>query len=135
MLEGTKAVKLGDRMGIDQNKAVVRGLYEGINARDWSAFGTLLAPNYLHLSSPEYRVDREGLRSATRDIGLKAFPDLQAHLDEVIAEGDKVMVRWTQRGTHLGPFLEYPPTGRSVTYSGINIFRVLDGQIVEDTPY
>jgi steroid delta-isomerase-like uncharacterized protein len=45
------------------------------------------------------------------------------------------MVRWTQRGTHLGPFLGIPPTGKQIAYSGINIFRVANGQIIEDTPY
>jgi steroid delta-isomerase-like uncharacterized protein len=53
----------------------------------------------------------------------------------MIAEGDKVMARWTQQGTHLGPFLDRPATGKFVTYSGINIFRVANGRIVEDTPY
>lgn len=46
-----------------------------------------------------------------------------------------MMARWTQRGTHLGPFLDIPPTGKQISYSGINIFRIADGQIVEDTPY
>lgn len=56
-------------------------------------------------------------------------------IDELIAEDDKVMVRWTQRGTHRGPFLDIPATGTHISYSGINIFRVAQGQIIEDTPY
>jgi steroid delta-isomerase-like uncharacterized protein len=122
-------------MGQEQNKALVRALYEGLNQRDWSVFDEVLASDYVHLSSGEYRVDREGLKAISKDIVLKAFPDLHVTMDEVIAEGDKVMARWTQQGTHLGPFLDKPATGKFVTYSGINIFRVANGRIVEDTPY
>ena len=119
----------------DDNKAVVLALYEGMNERDLDVFDRLLAPDYVHLSTPEYRLDRDGLRRATVEVGFRAFPDLRVEIDEMIAEGDKVVVLWTQRGTHLGPFLDFPPTGRSVTYSGINIFRLVDGKIVEDTPH
>jgi len=52
-------------------------------------------------------------------------------VDETIAEGDRVMVRWTFHGTHLGEFHSLPPTGKPVAYSGINIFRVADGKIAE----
>ena len=122
-------------MGQEQNKAVVRALYEGLNQRDWSVLDESLASDYVHLSSGEYRVDREGLKAGIINNFLKAFPDLHVTLDEIIAEGDKVMVRWTQQGTHLGPFLDRPATGKFVTYSGINIFRLANGRIVEDTPY
>jgi steroid delta-isomerase-like uncharacterized protein len=122
-------------MGQEQNKAVVAALYEGLNQRDWSVFDELLATDYVHLSSGEYRVDREGLKVGIINNFLKAFPDLHVTLDEMIAEGDKVMARWTQQGTHLGPFLDKPATGKFVTYSGINIFRLANGRIVEDTPY
>ena len=50
-------------MGQEQNKAVVRALYEGLNQRDWSVFDEVLASDYVHLSSGEYRVDREGLKA------------------------------------------------------------------------
>ena len=122
-------------MGQEQNKALVRALYEGLNQRDWSVFDEVLASDYVHLSSGEYRVDREGLKAGIINNFLKAFPDLHVTLDEIIAEGDKVMARWTQQGTHLGPFLDKPATGKFVTYSGINIFRLANGRIVEDTPY
>lgn len=49
----------------------------------------------------------------------------------MIAEGDRVMVRWTSQGTHQGEFNGLPPTGVHVTNSGINIFRIADGKIAE----
>ena len=64
-----------------------------------------------------------------------AFPDLQARIDEMSAEGEKVMARCVQRATHTSEFMGIPPTGKRVTWSGINIFRVVDARIAEDTPY
>ena len=64
-----------------------------------------------------------------------AFPDLQARIDEMSAEGEKAMVRWTQSATHSSEFMGIPPTGKRVTWSGINIFRVVDARIAEDTPH
>jgi predicted ester cyclase len=50
---------------------------------------------------------------------------------EMIAEGDRVMVRWTSHGTHRGELFGVPPTNKQVIYSGINIFRIADGKIAE----
>jgi steroid delta-isomerase-like uncharacterized protein len=52
-------------------------------------------------------------------------------IDEMIAEGDRVMVRWTFHGTHQGEFHSLPSTYKQATYSGINIFRIADGKIAE----
>jgi predicted ester cyclase len=52
-------------------------------------------------------------------------------IEEMIAEGDRVMVRWSSHGTHLGESHGLPPTGKQVTNSGINIFRIADGKIAE----
>lgn len=60
-----------------------------------------------------------------------AFPDLQLTVEDIIAEGDKVMVRYTGRGTHKGVFLGIPPTGKAVKWAGINIYRVADGKTAE----
>ena len=51
--------------------------------------------------------------------------------DEVFTAGDRVVVRWTLRGIHVGAFLDFAPTGRRVELSGIDIFRVVDGRIAE----
>jgi predicted ester cyclase len=60
-----------------------------------------------------------------------AFSDAHITLDDVIVQGDKVVTRWTGRGTHDGNLMGIPPTGTSVEFTGIRIFRVADGQIVE----
>jgi steroid delta-isomerase-like uncharacterized protein len=61
-----------------------------------------------------------------------AFPDLQIAADEIVAEGDLVVTRWTATGTHEGELFGVTPTGRQVTATGISIIRVAGGKIVED---
>ena len=60
-----------------------------------------------------------------------AFPDVQMTIEDEIAEGDKVVTRWTPRGTHQGEFGGTPPTGKQITWSGVTIFRIAGGKIVE----
>jgi steroid delta-isomerase-like uncharacterized protein len=62
---------------------------------------------------------------------LEAFPDLHLTVEDMIAEGDKVVVRNTVTGTHRGEYMGLPPTGKSVTYDEIFIFRFVNGRIAE----
>lgn len=64
--------------------------------------------------------------------GLRtAFPDLRFTTDDLIAEGDRVVVRYHFQGTHLGEFQGMPPTRKRVSYTGILIYRMADGKIAE----
>jgi predicted ester cyclase len=63
---------------------------------------------------------------------LKAFPDVEITIDEMIAEGDRVVVRFTSRGTQRGAFGPLPPTGRRVTISSYLTARIANGKIVEE---
>ena len=62
---------------------------------------------------------------------LRAFPDLHVTIEDLIAEGDKVVARDTVTGTHQGEYMGLPPTGKSVTYNEIFIVRFADGRIAE----
>jgi steroid delta-isomerase-like uncharacterized protein len=62
----------------------------------------------------------------------RAFPDLHLTLEDSIAEGDRVVNRWSFRGTQHGEFASVPPTGREVAISGIDVWRIKDGKIVEN---
>jgi steroid delta-isomerase-like uncharacterized protein len=62
---------------------------------------------------------------------LDAFPDVQITVDDLIAEGDRVAARFTGQGTHKGPFMGLPPTGKPFTLTAIDILRIVDGKIVE----
>jgi predicted ester cyclase len=59
------------------------------------------------------------------------FPDVQATHEDIIAQGDKVVIRWTLSGTQSGPWMGIPPTGRSFRISGIDIFCVVEGKLAE----
>jgi predicted ester cyclase len=62
---------------------------------------------------------------------LRAFPDLQVNVEDLIAEGDKIVSRNTVTGTQQGEYMGLPPTGKSVTYNEIFIFRFVNGRIAE----
>jgi len=61
----------------------------------------------------------------------RAFPDLRVTVEDQIAEGDKVTIRWTSRGTHTGEFQGMPPTGRQMTMTAMTLARIANGKIVE----
>jgi predicted ester cyclase len=60
-----------------------------------------------------------------------AFPDVRMTVEDGFAEGDKVVVRWTGRGAHTGELMGIPPTGKQVTVTGIDVYRVAGGKLVE----
>lgn len=73
---------------------------------------------------------RENLKAAVTAMRA-AIPDFTVTVDEQIAEGDKVVTRWTATGTHLGVLFGLAPTGRAITMKGIDIERIVDNQIAE----
>jgi steroid delta-isomerase-like uncharacterized protein len=78
-------------------------------------------------------LDREGFKAWVSDIH-SAFPDLHIVINDTLAEGRKVMIRWTAQGTNTGPigFLNLAPTGRAVRFTGIVIYRIANDLIVEE---
>jgi predicted ester cyclase len=66
-----------------------------------------------------------------RDILLTAFPDIKVNVNQIVAEGDSVVVRWSAAGTHLGDNLGFRATSTAVTFSGMTWLRLVNGQIVE----
>lgn len=79
---------------------------------------------------PETVRGTEGMKAAVT-MFRKAFPDLQYTVEETMAERDLVMTRFSANGTHQGEFMGAPPSGKRVTYTGIDINRIVDGRIVE----
>jgi steroid delta-isomerase-like uncharacterized protein len=114
------------------NENLVRDFYAAINAGDLDAFDQILAPDVIdhNPSTADQPPGREGVKAAITELRT-GFPDFSVTNEEVIASGDKVIVRSTARGTHTGTFVGIPPTGKQVEFAAIDIHRVAEGQIVE----
>ncbi len=113
----------------EQNKAVVRRFFEAFNQKNPEICNEVVAADAVNHSIP-IPPGREYWKQANR-MFINAFPDGQQTVDDQVAEGDKVVTRWTVRGIHHGDFLNIPPTGKQVTFTGILIDRIVKGQIAE----
>jgi steroid delta-isomerase-like uncharacterized protein len=118
-------------MSIEQNKSIVRKYTELTNARDLDGAFAHFSPNFVdHAVRPGMPTGIEGTRMFFNML-FTAFPDLRATIEDIIAEGDKVVDRMTCEGTHQGMFMGVPPTGKHVKWSFIDINRIVDGKVVE----
>lgn len=111
----------------DDNKRKVEALFSDcFNQGNLALLDELIAPEHV---GPQGDKGPAGFRGVA--MGLRAgFPDIHYALDDVIAEGDRVAVRWHWTGTHKGQFRTYAPTGKSFTNPGVGIFRLEGGKIV-----
>jgi predicted ester cyclase len=118
-------------MSTEENKDVVRRFEEAVwNERNPSLVDKFFVASHTFRAAGSPPLDREGHRQMIAHF-QSAFPDGRNTSDELLAEGDKVVQRWTYRGTHDGAFQGIQPTGRQVTLTGISIWRVETGKIVE----
>ena len=115
-----------------ENIAVLeRFIEEVINQGNLDAANEIVEENFVELDPlPGQRQGREGLKEV---IGMMraAFPDIHWVADETIAAGDKVVTRFTWTGTHHGPFLGIPATGKRVTVKGVVIDRLSSGKMAD----
>jgi len=121
-------------MNVEANKALVRRFYDEVWGRGNVGFAEgVFADAYV-------RHDLRSTKAAPGGAGQaliaeqfrRAFPDLQWRIDLVLGEGDLVAARWTASGTHSGDWGDVAPTGKHVTFSGVNIFRFGDnGKVIE----
>ena len=114
------------------NKTLIRRFGEELwNAGNLRRADEFLAPHvvshFTHLPSP---TNREGFLTFVTQL-RDAFPDLAFTLEDLIAEHDKVVARWTMRGTHHGLLLGIPPTGKPIRISATIIYRIANGKIAE----
>jgi steroid delta-isomerase-like uncharacterized protein len=117
-------------MSTEENKALVRRGFDTLNERNWTAFYELIASDMvLHEAS----TTMQGLEAYQQFLleNYTAFPDLQFTVEDLIAEGDRVVARYTGQGTHQGEFMGIPPTGKQVTVTNILITRIANGKAVE----
>ena len=125
-------------MSTDQatlNKATFKDFQDAINTGD----AELISKTIDEVFNPDVLirtplpVEATGAQAMKDVFGklLRAFPDLHVAVEDVIAEGDKVVSRNVVTGTHQGEYMGLPPTGKSVTYNEIFILRFVNGRIAE----
>jgi steroid delta-isomerase-like uncharacterized protein len=118
-------------MSIEQNKAVARRLFEEVwNSKNLAVLDELAGPNFVFHNSVQTLYGPEGFKQFATTYH-NAFPEAHFTIEDVIAEGDSVVLRWTARGTHKGELLGIPPTGKQVTVSGITVTLLSNGKSVE----
>ena len=119
-------------MSLEENKAVIRRVIEEIiNQGKLDAIDELFAPTFVDRSTPEQAPGPEGVRQFVSAVRAD-FPDLSIRIDDVIAEDDKVVVRTTWQGTLRGIAAGSRSSGRQVSSTMIQIFRLADGKLVEE---
>ena len=119
-------------MSPEENKAIVRRFIDAYNTRNLDLFEDLVAPDYV--DHTHHLHGREHLKQLFT-VAFKAFPDWHEHIEDIIAEGDKVWVCVKATGTHTGEWnlsgVPLPPTGRNVTMMMVFIWRIVHGTLAE----
>jgi predicted ester cyclase len=105
----------------EENKAVVRREQEEL----WNYTGNLDAAEELFAPGAA-----DAARQEAADF-RRGFPDVVSTIEDLIAEGDKVVARWRSRATHRGEYMGIPPTGEEVEFTGISVYRIEGGKIAE----
>jgi len=118
-------------MSTEENKALIRRFHEEVWSQgNLTVVDELCAPNFIYHTPTGPIHGLEGFKQFVT-MYRTAFPDLHIPIDDMIAEADKVVTRWTARGTHKGDLMGIPPTGKQVTITGILIGRFEGGKFVE----
>ena len=119
-------------MGAEENKSAFRRTYEEVfNQGNLAVVDEVVAPDFVDREQhPGNAPGPEAVRTVATML-CTAFPDLHFTIEELIAEGDLVAGRLTMRGTHDGPLMGMPPSGRAVEQSHMLFVRFRDGKAVE----
>jgi steroid delta-isomerase-like uncharacterized protein len=116
----------------EQNKVICRRfLEEVVNEGNQAVADELVGPDFVdHNPLPGLPPNRDGFKQSFI-IFRSVFPDLKYTIEDMIAEGDKVVIRWIATGTQKGELFGIPPTGKHITVAGVDIFRLANGKLVE----
>lgn len=135
-------------MSLEENKTIIRRYYESTGHEEAVklirqaenpaaevekmlkvALSNVYSPDcIIHYPEGDKTID-EDIR--TLSMQMTAFPDMKTRVNDMIAEGNKVMTRFTLQATHEGPFLGIPATGKKIKLEAISIYRIANGKVVE----
>src|SRR5215213_10490792 len=118
---GKRTRKEQTKMSAEENKAVVRREQEEL----WNHTGDLDAAEELYAAGQAEAAKQEAANFR------QGFPDVISNIEDLIAEGDKVVARWRSRATHQGNYMGIAPTGNRVDFTGISFYRIEGGKIVQ----
>jgi steroid delta-isomerase-like uncharacterized protein len=120
-------------VGVEENKALVRSFYDRVwNRGEVEAAADVFAPDYVrHDLRPSQAEPGPVGQSKIAAEFRAAFPDLRMQVDLILAEADLVAARWTTEGTNTGSWAGRPATGKRARFSGVNVFRIAGGKVVE----
>ena len=115
-------------MSLEKNKAIVRRVVDAENKKNLALLDELITPDYF---SQAFQL--RGLDGYKQYYirAYKGFPDWHETIEDIIAEGDKVCIRLKITGTHRGEYRGLAPTGKKTTFTGIQIWSVVKGKVVE----
>ena len=120
----------------DSNIAVIRKYWQGFNDHNLTVWDEVCTDDFIN-HDPGLPTPDVNLTVIKQTIGamLAAFPDMQSSEDDIVADGDKVAVRRTMRGTHKGDFMGIPASGKSVAFSGVWLAHMSGGKLKEQWVY
>jgi predicted ester cyclase len=127
-------------MSLEENKAIIRHLIEVENKHNVALLDEFIAPDFVGEPNTPFEMRGLGSYKNFETMFIRAFPDFNETVEDIIAEGDRVWVRFTFTGTHTGEYQEYlpsigkitlAPTGKKITMSLVDIFRIVDGKVVD----
>lgn len=114
----------------EENKAIARKFFRMFELGDSSMADEIIAADYYNHDAPDPSIGLEGLKAAVNGFN-NAFPDAQVNIAYQVAEGDKVVSRYTWSGTHQDEFYGIPATGKQVSWTATATFRIASGKIRE----
>jgi steroid delta-isomerase-like uncharacterized protein len=122
-------------MSTEENKALVCRVFDAYNAGwstgNWAAVEALIAPDYVNHDPGTPIHGRDGLL-AMLNLYRSAYSDASQTIEDLVAEGDKVVALVRATGTHTGELMGIPPTGKVTSVSILTLMRIQDGQLVEE---
>ncbi len=124
-------------MSTETNKKIVVGFNEEIwNKGRLDRIGDFLAEDVVEHGAPQIPglTRRDSIKTVIGGL-RQAMPDVHFTMLDVVAEGDKVVLKWSMKGTHQGEILGAPGTGKQLTHAGATVYRVANDKVVEIEPF
>ena len=119
-------------MSVDANKQLCRDYFKAFLARDTAWMDKHIAPGFVrHDPGLPFEVRGPGGVAALHDALMPGFPDMKLELEDLVGEGEKVLVRLVIHATHTGPFGDLAATGKTITVAVLDLFQIRDGRLIE----